>query len=112
MAPFVPAKSFNGARHGYVFKKDYAGLGYYLDDGVCRRPADSGHTDVERHRRDASCFGYLSGLFNENFGRASVAISLEHLLAEDPCHCDLRSNGRAPRVKPRRDHRHRGRKAS
>ncbi|GLI67743.1 hypothetical protein VaNZ11_011996 [Volvox africanus] len=28
---FIPSASFKGAREGYVFKKDDAGLGYYKD---------------------------------------------------------------------------------
>ena len=31
---FIPSDSFIGAKKGYVFKKDYKGLGYYLDDNT------------------------------------------------------------------------------
>jgi len=29
---FISSDSFIGAKKGYVFKKDYKGLGYYLDN--------------------------------------------------------------------------------
>jgi hypothetical protein len=29
---FIPSDAFNGARKGYIFKKDSKGLGYYLDN--------------------------------------------------------------------------------
>jgi hypothetical protein len=32
LEPFIPSKSFVGAKEGYVFKMDNVGLGYYLDN--------------------------------------------------------------------------------
>ncbi|GIM07677.1 hypothetical protein Vretimale_11746 [Volvox reticuliferus] len=34
---FIPSKIFQGAREGYVFKTDDAGLGYYKDIPLSRR---------------------------------------------------------------------------
>ena len=36
--PFLPAAAFEGAKAGYVFKKDSQGLGYYLDALAGRAP--------------------------------------------------------------------------
>ena len=31
LEPFIPSKTFMGAKSGYVFKNDHNGIGYYLD---------------------------------------------------------------------------------
>lgn len=31
LEPFIPSKTFIGAKRGYVFKNDHNGIGYYLD---------------------------------------------------------------------------------
>ena len=32
LPPFIPSKKFIGAKKGYIFKMDEAGLGYYIDN--------------------------------------------------------------------------------
>lgn len=31
LEPFIPSKTFIGAKNGYIFKNDNYGIGYYLD---------------------------------------------------------------------------------
>ena len=31
LKPFIPSKTFSGAKKGYIFKNDNNGIGYYLD---------------------------------------------------------------------------------
>ena len=31
LKPFIPSKTFSGAKKGYIFKNDSNGIGYYLD---------------------------------------------------------------------------------
>ena len=107
-APFIAANSFVGAREGYVYKRSWLGLGYYIDDH-----SDMFADDGAASRAWPDYIAHVAGMvpkhvpFCGGVQRFSWTISLCDMLFGTPSEAPV-SRSRAPRkVKPKRKPRRR-----